>query len=205
MLAFGVVCALLEVRNSNRGQVVDVAMTNGAAMLMGMIYGMRANGRWSAGRAGNILDGSAYFYTCYQCADGGWMAVGAIEPEFRLRLLQLLGVEADAKSIMAAPDADPLVRARLAAIFRSRNRDEWQKIFDGTDACVSPVLSPDEVMNHEQNLASGSFVQVAGAIQPAPGPLFSRTAATAPEYNSTDGSSVKLAAWGLTAADMQPK
>ena len=92
MLAFGVVCALLEARNSGRGQVVDVSMTGGAALLMSMIYGMRASGRWPAERAGNILDGSAYFYTCYRTADDDWMAVGAIEPEFRLQLLQLLGL-----------------------------------------------------------------------------------------------------------------
>jgi alpha-methylacyl-CoA racemase len=202
LLAFGVVCALLEARNANRGQVVDVAMTNGAAMLMAMIYGMRATGRWSGDRAANILDGSAYFYTCYQSADGGWMAVGAIEPEFRLQMLQLLGLAADADSIMAARDDDPGVRARLATIFRSRAREQWRKIFDGTDACVTPVLSPDEVMSHPHNVASGSFARVEGAIHPMPGPHFSRTPAATAGRNSTEGVGARLADWGLTAASV---
>jgi alpha-methylacyl-CoA racemase len=204
LLAFGVVCALLEARNSGLGQVVDVAMTGGTALLMGMIYGMHANGRWSAGRAGNILDGSAYFYTCYSTADGGWMAVGAIEPEFRLKLLQLLGLAEDAKMIMAAPDNDASVRARLAQIFRSRTRAEWQQVFDGTDACVTPVLQIDEVMNHEQNRVQGNFALVDGAVHPGAAPSFSRTPPLRPGHGSApEGSRPKLEEWGLSAADVE--
>lgn len=204
LLAFGVVCALLEARTSGRGQVVDTAMTGGAALLMSMMYGMRANGRWQAPRAGNILDGSAYFYTCYACSDGGWMAVGAIEPQFRLQLLQLLGLGAEAASIIALPDDDPSVRARLAQIFRGRTRAQWQKVFDGTDACVSPVLGMDEVDSHEQNRAEGNFVLVDGVLHPAPAPRFSRTPPPFPGTCATaDSRRANLQAWGLELTDIE--
>lgn len=204
MLAFGVVCALLEARRSGRGQVVDAAMTGGAALLMSMMYGLRANGIWRAPRAGNILDGSAYFYTCYACSDGGWMAVGAIEPEFRLQMLQLLGLGEEANNIMAAPDNDPGARARLAQIFRGRSRAEWQKVFDGTDACVSPVLALDEVGSHEQNRAEGNFVAVDGVLHPAPAPRFSRTPAPFPAVDASAANRrANLDAWGLEPADTE--
>jgi alpha-methylacyl-CoA racemase len=203
LLAFGVVCALLEARTSGRGQVVDAAMIDGAAMLMSMIYGMRANGRWPATRAGNILDGSAYFYTCYECADGGWMAVGAIETEFRLQLLQLLGLADETAAIMAASPTDPSVRERLAQVFRSRSRDEWAQVFDGTDACTTPVLHMDEVAGHEQNRQWGSFNLVDGVIQPGPAPRFSRTPPAPPgQPSDLDQRRASLADWGLTTADV---
>jgi alpha-methylacyl-CoA racemase len=203
MLAFGVVCALLEARNSGRGQVVDVSMTGGAALLMSMIYGMRANGRWPADRAGNILDGSAYFYTCYRTADDDWMAVGAIEPEFRLQLLQLLGLGEHADSIMAAPNDDIAVRARLAQIFRSRTRAEWQQVFDGTDACVTPVLRIDEVMTHQQNRVERNFSLLGGAIHPNAAPKFSRTPAPSPGNELVRDGGLKLKDWGLAAAEVE--
>lgn len=202
LLAFGVVCALLEARTSGRGQVVDAAMAGGAALLMSMMYGLRANGLWPAARAGNILDGSAYFYTCYACSDGGWVAVGAIEPQFRLQMLQLLGLGAEANNIMAAPDNDPGVRARLAQIFRNRSRAEWQKVFDGSDACVTPVLGMDEVGSHEQNRAEGNFVLVDGVLHPAPAPRFSRTSHPLPaDCASPEIRQAKLEAWGLPVED----
>jgi alpha-methylacyl-CoA racemase len=204
LLAFGVTCALLEARRSGRGQVVDAAMTGGAALLMSMMYGLRASGRWPAARAGNILDGSAYFYTCYACSDGGWMAVGAIEPQFRVQMLKLLGLGEEADKIMASPDDDPGVRARLAQIFRSQSRAEWQKVFAGTDACVSPVLGLDEAGSHEQNRAEGNFVLVDGVLHPAPAPRFSRTP---PPFPADRASSVSrqanLAAWGLEPEDIK--
>lgn len=202
LLAFGIVCALLEARKSGKGQVVDAAMTGGAALLMSMIYGMRASGRWPSARAGNILDGSAYFYTCYACSDARWVAVGAIEPQFRLQLLQLLGLGAEASKIMASPDDDPDVRARLAKIFRSRSRADWQKVFDGTDACVSPVLSMDEVSNHEQNQAEGNFALIDNVLHPAPAPRFSRTPPAFPaEDAAREHRDANLAAWGLAGAN----
>jgi len=201
MLAFGIVCALLETRTSGRGQIVDAAMTDGASLLMAMIHGMRAQGRWPAARAGNILDGSAYFYTVYECADG-WMAVGAIEPEFRLELLRLLGLGPEAATIMCADANDPEVRRRLATVFKTRNRAEWQQIFDGTDACVSPVLDMDEARRHAQNAARATFSTVDGVTHPNPAPRFSRTAAAPPGEMVSALVTARLDAWGLTNSDV---
>jgi alpha-methylacyl-CoA racemase len=201
MLAFGIVCALLEARQSGHGQVVDAAMTDGASTLMGMIHGLRGGGRWPADRAGNILDGSAYFYTCYECADG-WMAVGAIETQFREQMLTLLGLESELPWIMAADDRDPSVRGRLANVFKTRSRAEWQKIFDGTDACVSPVLRLDEVTRHEHNAAMGTFSTVEGVVHPNPAPRFSRTPPPRPTHSAPPDADARLKDWGLTPFDV---
>ncbi len=202
MLAFGIVCALLEARTSGRGQIVDAAMIDGASVLMAMIYGLRAQGRWPAERAGNILDGSAYFYTVYECADG-WMAVGAIEPEFRLELLERLGLGGEASTIMRADAADPEVRGRLAAIFKTRTRAEWRQVFDDTDACVTPVLRMDEVQSHEQIAARATFSTVDGVTHPNPAPRFSRTPAAAPgSPASARATAARLEAWGLSHGDV---
>jgi alpha-methylacyl-CoA racemase len=200
MLAFGVVCALLEARTSGRGQIVDAAMIDGASVLMAMIHGMRAQGRWPAERAGNILDGSAYFYTVYECADG-WMAVGAIELEFRLEMLRLLGLAEEASAIMRAEATDADVRRRLAAIFKTRTRAAWREVFDDTDACVSPVLHLDEVMGHEHNAARATFSTVDGVTQPNPAPRFSRTPAAAPGTMEA-ATAARLRAWGLEQSDV---
>jgi alpha-methylacyl-CoA racemase len=201
LLAFGMVCALLEARTSGQGQIVDAAMIDGASLLMAMIHGMRGSGRWPAPRAGNILDGSAYFYTCYECADG-WMAVGAIEAEFRLQLLHLLGLQDEAASIMAADDADPEVRRRLGDIFKTRTRAEWQALFNDTDACVTPVLSLDEITTHPQTAASETFTQIDGVVHPNPAPRFSRTVPAKPARHSLEAADAKLEAWGLAPADV---
>lgn len=177
MLAFGLVAALFESKTSGRGQVVDTAMLDGAASLMSMMYGLKATGRWDAPRAGNILDGSAYFYTCYACKDGRWVAVGAIEPEFRKILFDKLGLAAEAPSLMRAHHADATVRARLAAIFLTRSRAEWQMVFEGSDACVSPVLAMDEVLEHPHNQAWATFSAESRVTHPNASPRFSRSAA----------------------------
>jgi len=204
MLAFGVVCALLEARTSGRGQIVDAAMIDGASLLMSMMYGMRAMGRWPAGRAGNLLDGSAYFYTCYECRDGGWMAVGAIEPQFRRLMLQLLGLGDAAERILAARDDDDEVRTRIAAVFKTRSRAEWQGVFEGTDACVSPVLDMQEAAVHAHNSAWGTFSQVDGVTHPNPAPRFSRSSPVRPDdpdYRIRNA--FNLQAWGLSAIDVE--
>ena len=203
MLAFGVVCALFEARGSGQGQVVDAAMIDGASALMGMMYGLRASGHWRAPRAGNILDGSAYFYTCYRCADDGWMAVGAIEPEFRRELLRGLQLEGDSEAIMAAAANDPEVRRRIAAIFATRTRAEWEGIFGGTDACASPVLTMDEAAGHAQNSARGTFTVIDGVTHPRPTPQFSRTPPSAPGRPETpETRTAGLEAWGLAGSDV---
>ena len=165
--------------------------------------GMRGMGRWPASRAGNLLDGSAYFYTCYKCSDGGWMAVGALELKFRLQLLNLLGLGAEAKSMLVARDDDPDVRKRIADVFRSRSRSEWQRVFDGTDACVSPVLDLEEARLHPQNADWGTFSQVNGMIHPNPAPRFSRSSTSRIDSpNSRNHRMSDLQAWGLSGNDV---
>ena len=195
LLALGMVSALLEMRSSGRGQVVDTAMVEGAGMLMSMIYGLRATGGWPAARAGNLLDGSAYYYRCYRCACGGWMAVGAIELEFRRIFLQKLGLESEMSAILAAGDATPATYARLAEIFARHTRQHWERVFEASDACVTPVLELGEIATHPQNVATNGFQLLDGAIHPVPVPRFSRTALSDPQTRATD--EVKLREWGL--------
>jgi alpha-methylacyl-CoA racemase len=175
LLAFGVVCGLLETRSSGRGQVVDAAMTDGAALLMAMVYGMKAMGRWSNERGTNLLDGGAHFYGTYECRDGRHVAVGAIEPKFYRELLALCGVETPALRSQEDPAAWPALREDLGKLFKTRSRDEWCELLEGTDACVAPVLDLDEAPRHAHNRARGTFVEREGVVQPAPAPRFSRT------------------------------
>ena len=197
MLAFGVACALAESRVSGKGQVVDAAMLDGAAALMGMLYGLQAVGRWPAARAGNILDGSAYFYTCYRCADGEWIAVGAVEVEFRRLFLKKLGLgESEIEQILASADDDVGARQRIAALFEQQSQSYWRDVFEGSDACVSPVLPMHQVLEHAQNQAWGSFQKVGDVIHPQPAPRFSRTPAPlVVEQQNRE----MLAEWGIAS------
>jgi alpha-methylacyl-CoA racemase len=196
-LALGIVSALLESRQSGRGQVVDAAMLDGSAMLMAMMYGYLAQGRWTAPRAGNIFDGSAYYYRCYQCSDGRWVAVGAIEMQFRRIFLEKLGLGGEVESILQSRDDDPAVLERIAGRFRAHDRRHWQQLFDGTDGCVSPVLAMNEVLDHPQNRAFGSFSVVDGVTQPHSAPRFSRTPLLEPDEAARHAADY-LADWGLT-------
>jgi alpha-methylacyl-CoA racemase len=174
-LAFGVVCALLEARGSGRGQVVDAAMTDGVGLLMAMTYKLKAKGLWRNERQANALDGGAPFYGVYRCADGKWVAVGALEPQFFAAFVDRLGLEAGAFADRWNRRAWPAMRARLEEAFAARTRDEWTALFADSDACVAPVLDLDEAPRHPHNLARRAFVEVDGAPQPAPAPRFSRT------------------------------
>ncbi|TDU26750.1 alpha-methylacyl-CoA racemase [Panacagrimonas perspica] len=194
VLALGVVSAVLEARASGKGQVVDTAMVEGAGALMAMIFGLRESNRWPAHRAGNFLDGSAWYYRCYETADGQWMAVGAIEPQFRKLFLDGIGVGEQYAAICARGDQDEEVHREIEAIFREHDRAFWTQRFDGTDACVSPVLAMNEVAAHPHNIARGSFQKIEGMTQPMPMPRFSRTSLAAP---SSKPSAEKLSAWGL--------
>jgi alpha-methylacyl-CoA racemase len=199
MLAFGVVCAMLEARASGRGQVVDAAMTDGAALLGAMMYGLRAHGSWSPARGANFLDGGAPFYATYACADGKFIAVGAIEPQFYAQLLALTGASDPAFARQWDGDDWPALKARFAALFATRTRDAWCALLEGTDACFAPVLDMDEAPRHPHNAARATFVDVDGVTQPAPAPRFSRTpgrpgAVSAP---GQDGAAI-LADWGWT-------
>ena len=176
-LAFGVVAALLHARETGRGQVVDAAIVDGVAAIAGMIHGFLNSGEWEDRAGVNLLDGGAPFYDTYACADGRYVAVGALEPRFYRALVDRLGLAGD-------PDLDvdhleksrwPAIRARLAETFAERGRDEWADLFSGTDCCVSPVLSLSEARRDPHNLARGTFCQVGSEVQPAPAPRFDVT------------------------------
>ena len=177
LLAFGLVCAVLEARRTGRGQVVDAAVVDGTALLTALFHGLRAAGRWSDVREANLLDGGPPFYRSYECADGRYVAVGALEPRFSAELLDRLGVAADEdlRRRWYDPAAWPELRSAMADLFRTRTRDEWCALLEGTDACVAPVLSLGEAPAHRHNASRGTFTTVAGVVQPSPAPRFSAT------------------------------
>jgi alpha-methylacyl-CoA racemase len=175
LLAFGLLAALLERERSGQGQVVDAAMVDGAALLMAPVFGMKARGRWSDQRAANLLDGAAPFYDSYECADGRYVAVGPIEPQFFEDMLVRIGLEPRLFEGRMDPAKWPAQKTLLAAAFGTRSRDEWTAIFVDSDACVTPVLTMSEARNHPHNAVRGTFLERDGAMQPAPAPRFSRT------------------------------
>jgi alpha-methylacyl-CoA racemase len=175
MLAFGVVCALVERARSGRGQVIDAAMVDGAAALMTMMHGFRHLGVWSDERGTNLLDTGAHFYDTYETKDGQHVAIGSIEPQFYAELLRLTGLEGEALPRQMDRSQWPALKERFAAIFRTRTRDEWCELMEGTDVCFAPVLTMGEAYEHPHNVARRTFVEVAGKLQPAPAPRFSRT------------------------------
>jgi alpha-methylacyl-CoA racemase len=196
-LAFGMVCAMLEARSSGLGQVVDGAMVDGSAVLATMFYEMTARGIWREERGVNSLDGGAPYYDCYETADGRYVAVGAVEPQFFATLVELLDL-GDEVPDHNDPRTWPELRALLTEAFKGRTRDEWAALAAGSDACVAPVLSPSEVAAHPHHQARGSFVRVGGEVQPAPAPRFSRTPTTTPEPEQVEDDAARLRAWGLT-------
>jgi alpha-methylacyl-CoA racemase len=180
LLALGVVAALCEARRSGQGQVVDAAIADGAALLMAAQYGLQAKGFWRTERESNFLDGSAHFYGNYACADGRYLSVGAIEPQFYRLLLEKCGVDDPHFARQWERAEWPALRAKLAALFLRRTRDEWCEVLEGSDACVAPVLSMAEAPAHPHNLARATFVEQGGAVQPAPAPRFDRTPSELP-------------------------
>jgi alpha-methylacyl-CoA racemase len=205
MLAFGVVCAVLEAKNSGKGQVVDAAMTDGAALLGAMMYGLRAFGSWSDEREANLLDGGAPFYDCYACADGKMISIGAIEPQFYTQLLELAGAE-DPQFRKQWRQADwPELKRKFTALFATRTRDDWCALLEGTDVCFAPVLDMAEAPHHPHNAARATFVERDGVTQPAPAPRFSRTPADIGSPPSTPGqdSTRVLADWGWSEASVE--
>jgi len=177
LLAFGIVCALLEAKRSGQGQTVDTAMTEGASLLAAMVHGFKAGGVMNNKRCDNVIDGGAYYYTTYECADGKFISVGAIEPQFHARLLETLGLDPATFGSQFDQSRWSEGKERLAEVFKTATRDEWVQRFDGVDACVSPVLDWEEALAHPHNVARGSFIEVDGVPQPAPAPRFSRTPA----------------------------
>ncbi len=179
-LAVGLLAAHVAARVSGSGQVVDAAMAEGAALLMAPIYDMMAKGHWIDRRGANFLDGAAHFYRTYECADGKYVAVGAIEPQFYKLVLERCGVADADFAHQWRRDLWPTLSEKLAAVFRARTRDEWGVVFEGSDACVAPVLSMREAAEHPHNIARGAFVMSGGSPQPAPGPRFAATPAALP-------------------------
>jgi len=199
LLALGVVAALLEAGRSGKGQVVDAAMVDGAALLTTQLHELLAAGQWTDRRGANLLDGAAPFYAVYETADGRHLAVGALEPRFWAELLERVGLDAGGLPAQLDRDGWPVARERLAAVFRTRTRDQWCALLEGTDACVAPALSLLEAPAHPHNQARATFVEVAGALQPAPAPRFSRTSCPtpAPPPGQGEDPAQALAAWGL--------
>jgi len=204
LLAFGVLAALFEAGRSGEGQVVDAAMLDGSALLMSMIYGYQARGQWSGERQSNLFDGGAHFYGVYECADGRFLGVGAIEPQFYALMLDLMSLDARDFSDQWNEEEWPRFRVALADTFLTKTRDEWQAIFAGTDACVSPVLSMTEVAAHPHNTERQVFTDVDGVTMPSPAPRFSRTpgAISAPPVLAGEHSEAVLADWGFSADEI---
>lgn len=180
MLAFGVSSALYESQRSGRGQVIDTAMSDGAALLMAPFYAMFASGSWRDSRESNTLDGGAPFYCSYRCSDGRFISIAPLEPQFYELFLNLMEISDEIFRQRDDRSAWPLLKERLAQRFASRTRDEWCALLEGTDVCFAPVLGLAEAPLHPHNQARGTFVDVAGAWQPAPAPRFSRTANALP-------------------------
>jgi alpha-methylacyl-CoA racemase len=176
LLAFGMVCGLLEAQRSGQGQVVDVAMTDGAALLFGGIAGLHGSGYWTDERGTNLLDSGAPFYDVYETADGKYVSVGSIEPQFYRILLDKLGLAGADLPAQMDRAAWPAMKERFAAIFRTKTRDEWCRIMEGTDICFAPVLGIAEAPQHAHNQSRQAHLDVEGAWQPSPAPRFSRTA-----------------------------
>jgi alpha-methylacyl-CoA racemase len=177
-LVMGILAAIYERRNSGKGQVVDAAITDGVISLMGAIQGFEGTGLWDGeARQSNMLDGGAHYYDTYQCADGQWVSIGSIEPQFYALLMEKLGLEAGEASFSAQFDKAqwPAMKEKIAGVFATRTRDEWCEIMEGTDVCFAPVLSIAEAPDYPHNRARGSFIDVQGSIQTAPAPRFSRT------------------------------
>ncbi|MDB5827758.1 MAG: hypothetical protein JWQ73_1978 [Variovorax sp.] len=203
LLALGVMAAVLEARSSGKGQVIDAAMVDGSMLLMAPVLGRVATGEWLDQRESNLLDGGAPFYGVYETGDKRHLAVGAIEAPFYAALLKGLGIALHDLPPQLERSAWPETRQRFAALFAMRSRDEWCAIFEGTDACVTPVLSLSEVPGHAHHIARESFVNVGGIRQPAPAPRFSRTVNTTGRTpaESCSGSDDALRDWGLDPVD----
>jgi alpha-methylacyl-CoA racemase len=198
-LALGLACGIIEAQRSGKGQVVDAAMVDGAASLAAMFFGMRAAGQMSLRRGENVLDSGAFFYDVYECQDGKYVALACIEDKFLAEFLERM--EIDAREMPAKLDKSrwPETKALLARRFKTRTREEWCRLLEGSDACFAPVLSMDEAPLHAHNLARGTFVEVDGIVQPAPAPRFSRTPSAMPTPPEPPGErgNASLAEWGF--------
>ncbi|MCW3017468.1 MAG: carnitine dehydratase [Solirubrobacterales bacterium] len=204
LLAVGVLAGVLSARATGQGQVVDAAMVDGAALLMTGFFGWRDLGTWSDQRGTNLLDSGAPYYDVYETADGEYVTIGAVEPQFYASVLRVLGLDGEDLPEQNDREHWPQMKARFAAIFRTRTREEWVQAMAGQEACFAPVLSLDEARRHPINTERGTFVEVDGVVQPAPAPRFSGTPSDTPGPVAGAGehTRVALADWGLAAAEL---
>jgi alpha-methylacyl-CoA racemase len=203
-LALGVVAALLETQKSGKGQLIDVSMVEGAASLMTAIYGMKAAGVWNGGRGENILDTGAHYYDVYETSDGKYVSIGSIETKFYEELLQLSGLKGEELPPQNNRETWPQMKERVAALFRTKTRDEWCKIMEGSDICFAPVLSMEEAPSHPHNRQRGSFVELDGVPQPGPAPRFSRTPSSISRPPAAAGQHTEeaLRDWGFSNGEV---
>lgn len=203
-LAFGILAGVIKARETGEGQVIDCAMSDGAASLMAMFYGFKASGAWTESRRSNLLDGGAHFYDTYQCSDGKWVSIGSIEPQFYALLLEKTGISDPAFKAQMDRGAWPDLKAKLAAVIATKTRDEWSALMEATDVCFAPVLDLDEAPRHAHNVARQTFVEVAGVTQPAPAPRFSKTPGAIqgppPAIGAHDQEALKD--WGFSESDL---
>lgn len=201
LLAYGLVCALLEAQKSGKGQVVDAAMIDGAASLMSMFFSFAAAGSFTDQRGSNLLDGGAHFYDTYETSDGGYVSIGSIEPQFYALLIEKTGIDPAQFAPQMDPAQWPALKAELTRVFKTKTRDQWCEIMEGSDVCFAPVLSLFEAPLHPHNVARQGFLEIDGVTQPAPAPRFSRTQAEVRHGARTPGqdSEAVLQAAGFTA------
>lgn len=199
-LAFGLVCGILEARKSGQGQVVDAAMVDGAASLITSLFGGTAAGTWKNQRASNTVDGGSHYYGIYETKDAKYISVAAIEVRFYKELLNKLGLTDEIKTKQHDRAGWGAAREKLAAVFKTKSRDEWCDLLEGTDACFAPVLDLKEAMEHPHNKARGTFIEVAGVAQPGPAPRFSRTkpVVTLPPPHPGEHTEEVLSLWGVS-------
>jgi alpha-methylacyl-CoA racemase len=204
LLAFGVACGIVEARTSGQGQVIDAAMVDGTAILMTMMWGLRAIGFWDDERGVNVLDTGAPFYDTYETADGKFVSVGSLEPQFYAELLERLGIDDGELPAQMDRSGWPALRERLTELFKSKTREEWCEILEGSDACFAPVLAMSEAAEHPHMKARGTIVEEFGLPQPAPAPRFSRTPGAIQGPPAWPGQHTEdvLSDWGFTADEL---
>jgi alpha-methylacyl-CoA racemase len=204
LLALGIVAALVERASSGKGQVVDAAMVDGAALLMAFIHGFYSLGGWGE-RGTNLLDTGAHFYEAYETKDGKHVSIGSIEPQFYAELVKLSGLEGEKLPAQMDRTQWPAMKERLAKIFKTRTRDEWCRLMEGTDVCFAPVLTIPEAYEHPHNRARNTFVKVGGVTQPGPAPRFSRTQGEVvrPPPAAGEHTDEALGEWGFSREEIR--
>jgi alpha-methylacyl-CoA racemase len=203
-LAFGLLAGVISARETGKGQVIDCAMSDGAASLMAMFYGFKGAGIWKEQRRSNLLDGGAHFYDTYQCADGKWISIGSIEPQFYALLLEKTGITDPQFQNQMSREDWPSLKAKLAEVIKTKTQAQWCELMDATDVCFAPVLDLDEAPKHPHNVARETFVTIEGVVQPAPAPRFSATpgAIQGPPPKIGAHNEAALGEWGFSGDEI---